>query len=483
MAEIIGSDYACMSDECSQDIFSLWASDSWSVGDPPVLPSVFDAVAADPLGSPLDDLPLASPENFFDAVESPETNDSPTDEGESQLAAAANPEWFSDIFAQVRTDKIAGFLLDQQNVVYGDNDNTFGADEELINLNDNIAADNSDTILVADSGRHSACSMPMTCPDGDAKLKRRSEFANVIQGENRIPDCQQANDVVVPDISEHSYGSSLKLPSYYANRRRVVQLPGGKMRLDVSRQQLSKNSARSANIGQSTTEMCETIIRKAPKRVAARRTEIVSESSSDEDEMEDDYCSEENYFTATRRRRDSTGRTSAKRSSRSDEVTSTRRGASSDINKNALNARINRQKKKAYIASLEAQRARLGDENRRLKSALSEVTGERDDLRDEVDYLKLVLTNESVLARLIEGINGGPSTAQLSAAIGVPGRKRKCTVDSGYSPSSEKYDAKAEAPTGGVCLHVRQDQLSVEFCHRCAQMSERGARARCGNSD
>jgi len=152
------------------------------------------------------------------------------------------------------------------------------------------------------------------------------------------------------------------------------------------------------------------------------------------------------------------------------------RRRAAEVNKNAMNARINRQKKKAYMASLEKQKARLLDENKRMKSALTSLAYERDELVDEVTYLKSVLANDSVLAKLVHSING-PSL-KLSSRFDRADQKRKDVyLDHNYGPCGKQR--RTDMKVGGICLHVTENQLSVELCHRCARMADTGRSSGC----
>lgn len=202
------------------------------------------------------------------------------------------------------------------------------------------------------------------------------------------------------------------------------------------------------------------VMSQRPQRVAARRAEIAlvrEESDCDVDEDDDD----DDLDDATLRSRCYLPAA---------ETTMSRRGRSraAEVNRNALNARINRQKKKAYMASLEAQKARLFDENKRMKSALSSLVSERNDLIDEVKYLKSVLANDSVLAQLVQNINGPP--LELSSRFEGAAQKRKdVEFDHNYGPATKQSRSSVKA-AGGICLHVTENRLTMELCHHCARM-------------
>jgi len=152
------------------------------------------------------------------------------------------------------------------------------------------------------------------------------------------------------------------------------------------------------------------------------------------------------------------------------------RRRAAEVNRNALNARVNRQKKKAYMASLETQKAHLLNENKHLKLALTNLVHERKELVDEVTYLKSVLANDSVLAKLVHSIDGPP--LKLSSRFDGTVQKRKdVEFDHNYGPCVKQR--RSDVKVGGICLHVSENQLSVELCHRCARMADTGRSSGC----
>ncbi|XP_041860147.1 CREB/ATF bZIP transcription factor isoform X2 [Melanotaenia boesemani] len=140
-----------------------------------------------------------------------------------------------------------------------------------------------------------------------------------------------------------------------------------------------------------------------------------------------------------------------------------RQNQSSHVNKNAIAARRNRLKKKEYVNSLEKSVDVLSTENTALKQENSQLTKRVEELEDETRYLKAVLANESMLAQL------------LSRLSGVNGMKLSSSLFQG--PSSNEHDyalprkrvkVEEKETSGGVCLHVDRNHVSVEFCTKCA---------------
>lgn len=135
--------------------------------------------------------------------------------------------------------------------------------------------------------------------------------------------------------------------------------------------------------------------------------------------------------------------------------------------KNAEAARQNRIKKKKYVESLEKQCDSLKTENVVLKTKCHEYQTRCERLDSEVEYLKSVLANESVLASLIQNIPTVPSVKLTSS---FASRKRSSPTK-GQSSSLPTKKAKTSQASGGVCLHVCKDQVSFEFCQNCSKQA------------
>uniref|UniRef100_A0A3P8TJS5 CREB/ATF bZIP transcription factor n=1 Tax=Amphiprion percula TaxID=161767 RepID=A0A3P8TJS5_AMPPE len=133
-------------------------------------------------------------------------------------------------------------------------------------------------------------------------------------------------------------------------------------------------------------------------------------------------------------------------------------------NKNAIAARLNRLKKKEYVSNLEKKVGVLSAENSVLKQENSQLTKRVEELEDETRYLRAVLANESMLAQL------------LSRLSGVNGMKLSSSLFQGPDPNDHDYalprkrvKVEEKETSGGVCLHVDKNHVSVEFCTKCAE--------------
>lgn len=134
------------------------------------------------------------------------------------------------------------------------------------------------------------------------------------------------------------------------------------------------------------------------------------------------------------------------------------------INKNAIAARLNRLKKKEYVNGLEKKVGVLLTENNGLKQENTQLTKRVEELEDETRYLRAVLANESMLAQL------------LSRLSGVNGMKLSSSLFQGHNSNDHDYalprkrvKVEEKETSGGVCLHVDKNHVSVEFCTKCAE--------------
>jgi regulator of replication initiation timing len=144
-------------------------------------------------------------------------------------------------------------------------------------------------------------------------------------------------------------------------------------------------------------------------------------------------------------------------------------------NKNAIQARFNRQKKKAYVQGLEESVQYLTKENATMKTQTKELSDDKKSLEGEVEYLKSVLANQSALSNLLKNIDNLQGV-NLTTSFATS-RKRSTEHDHDYTGSAKrKRTDKPNVGSGGVCLHVAKDNVSLEFCSQCAKMASGGKR-------
>ncbi|XP_041948773.1 uncharacterized protein crebzf isoform X1 [Alosa sapidissima] len=138
--------------------------------------------------------------------------------------------------------------------------------------------------------------------------------------------------------------------------------------------------------------------------------------------------------------------------------------SSRGMNKNAIAARINRLKKKEYVGGLEKKVGLLTTENQILKQENGHLNKRVEELENETRYLRAVLANDSMLGQLLSrlsGVNGMKFSTSL-----FQGSE---TNDHDYAIPKKRVKAEEGQTSGGVCLHVDKDHVSVEFCTKCAE--------------
>ncbi|KAH9492427.1 hypothetical protein Btru_051078 [Bulinus truncatus] len=137
--------------------------------------------------------------------------------------------------------------------------------------------------------------------------------------------------------------------------------------------------------------------------------------------------------------------------------------------KNALQAKLNREKKKAYIKSLEAEIETLKCHNNDLKSENGDFKLKNAELEKEVEYLKSVLFNSSALSAVLKNIDSA-SGVRLSSTI--TNRKRKLENPSSCFRVNDSERQIKKKMNAGICLHVSSDQTSIELCAHCSSLAQ-----------
>ncbi|CAH1775780.1 unnamed protein product [Owenia fusiformis] len=130
--------------------------------------------------------------------------------------------------------------------------------------------------------------------------------------------------------------------------------------------------------------------------------------------------------------------------------------------KNAIQAKINREKKKLYVATLENDVTNLKKENETLKVKSVKMEKQMKIMQDEVTYLRNVLANQSTLSALLKNI---PNASDVSLTSSF---KRRYDVENDHGYQKPKH---ARHSDGGVCLHVENNKVSLEFCSKCAKLA------------
>ncbi|CAH0775235.1 unnamed protein product [Bemisia tabaci] len=153
--------------------------------------------------------------------------------------------------------------------------------------------------------------------------------------------------------------------------------------------------------------------------------------------------------------------------------------------KNAINARINRIKKKKYMQSLEESLDAYKNECKRWQAEYRQKSSEVQVLQKEVEYLKAVLRNESKLGAIVKNLKSCGTPVQPPMDVDFTNEhlfplelKESFEESSLFSlPTIEVEDSATVDPDSssrlddiGICLHVSTvSGISMEFCSHCAK--------------
>ena len=132
--------------------------------------------------------------------------------------------------------------------------------------------------------------------------------------------------------------------------------------------------------------------------------------------------------------------------------------------RNAIAAKKNRERKKAQFSALEREVEELKAENSACKQRCTALENGILALNKELEYYKAVLANESVLSKLLQNIPN-VSGVNLTSSLG-----KRPNGTSPVKPAKmiKPGNGQLNPTTGGVCLHVAKDKVSLEFCSTCS---------------
>lgn len=142
------------------------------------------------------------------------------------------------------------------------------------------------------------------------------------------------------------------------------------------------------------------------------------------------------------------------------------------MSKNAIAARENRIKKKLYVNKLERSVRHLSTENATLKRRAQEMSREVEELSEEVQYLRSVLCNADEIKTLVRCIRSVRPSLANDHKNGVSLKRERVEEDHDYIATGGKRRAPVDKKAGGVCIHVANGTVSLEFCHRCAKTKD-----------
>jgi hypothetical protein len=175
------------------------------------------------------------------------------------------------------------------------------------------------------------------------------------------------------------------------------------------------------------------------------------------------------------------------------------------MNKNAIIARENREKKKQYVKQLEIDIEDVKLQNVDLQLKLETKSKQCASMQKEIQYLRNVLANQTGISALLKNIhetqglsfssslgrkvenkssdtlkrrldendNYDNSSKSKGIYVRATGSHKKSKQDT-VQPVSEEYSlpltpSPSPKVAGGVCLHVNNNKVSLELCSKCAE--------------
>ncbi|EDV23689.1 uncharacterized protein TRIADDRAFT_57148 [Trichoplax adhaerens] len=161
--------------------------------------------------------------------------------------------------------------------------------------------------------------------------------------------------------------------------------------------------------------------------------------------------------------------------------------------KQAMAAKLNREKKKKYISELECRVKTLRESDKLQREKLQFAKERIDSLENEVSYLKSVLAHDSQLSKLLRNIPNTPDVQLDSSLLHHHAHtignqsKRKYNQDQPLPPVSlidgdlNSDDDNMAPPVcckklrsnvqsaAGICLHVSEQKVTIELCSECSR--------------
>lgn len=152
----------------------------------------------------------------------------------------------------------------------------------------------------------------------------------------------------------------------------------------------------------------------------------------------------------------------------------------------AEKAKEQRERKKKYIQELQDTIAELKKDKASMEQVTTQLSDKIVSLREEISYLKGVITNQSELARILRSVADTPGIAiSCSVLQDKEGNSGKRKYDpagkegSNVCQESAKRRKVDKSATGemdnnaGVCVHVQSGKVSLEFCAECSKKANR----------
>ena len=161
-------------------------------------------------------------------------------------------------------------------------------------------------------------------------------------------------------------------------------------------------------------------------------------------------------------------------------------GSEHGLNRNALMARLNRQKKKQYLTELEESVKTLTEQNVSLSKSKKHLGKKVDQLQTEVNYLRGVIANQSELSSLLQNIGATSLRLHSSFPMKPPTNPtgtatRKPSAKRSHDPVESEEETDSETELSDRC--ESGDRRSVDHDYTMTSSKEQKKRARQSKED
>jgi len=187
-----------------------------------------------------------------------------------------------------------------------------------------------------------------------------------------------------------------------------------------------------------------------------------------DNDSEDDDEEEEVDFPIDKKRKGKVGRKPSK-------------GQNKCMSRNAIAARENRERKKAYVEDMEMKLKKFNHENKVMKSKIDCLTKRNEELDYEVNYLKGIIENDTTISAVIKHMSsfkqiklvGTEFMATTEAVPDLKGVRKSTRIATKGEISPPINKLKPSFESAGVCLHIHNKKVSLELCAKCSQKHNR----------
>lgn len=172
------------------------------------------------------------------------------------------------------------------------------------------------------------------------------------------------------------------------------------------------------------------------------------------------------------------------------------------MSKNAIAARENREKKKQYVSNLERRNKMLEETNERMRSEIDTCRRSQEAMVNEIRYLRGCLANSPEISAVIRSVLQIPGLKQVTTSIGINSKnqesrnqknqesrnsnqesrnqknqesRKRClrsNDEENASPKSRRLQPLTGADKAGICVHVNDGAVSLEFCSQCSKSAK-----------